>query len=149
MKNYMVSKEYYFKTLLCFYLAFMGTSSLCSQNTSSYKIVPKVLIIEDNVERQLFDFTQTDDLGIIEMIAPKDWTEPIVELNYVTRSFVIEGCLGLQFKDTTTIIKKDEGFIIPKNKRVRIFNAGDGQLKVVEILQPAYKEDFVKFFDSF
>ena len=92
----------------------MGTSSLCSQNTSSYKIVPKVLIIEDNVERQLFDFTQTDDLGIIEMIAPKDWTEPIVELNYVTRGFVIEGCLGLQFKDTTTIIKKDEGFIIPK-----------------------------------
>jgi len=149
MKNYMVSKEYYFKILLCFYLAFMGTSSLCSQNTSSYKIVPKVLIIEDNVERQLFDFTQTDDLGIIEMIAPKDWTEPIVELNYVTRGFVIEGCLGLQFKDTTTIIKKDEGFIIPKNKRVRIFNAGAGQLKIVEILEPAYKEDFVKFFDSF
>jgi len=149
MKNYIISKENYVKSLLCFGLISLGTLSLCSQNTSPYKIIPKVLIIEDNVERRLLDFTQTDDLGIIEMIAPKDWTEPIVELNYVTRGFVIEGSLGLQFKDTTTIIKKDEGFIIPKNKRVRIFNAGAGQLKIVEILEPAYKEDFVKFFDSF
>ena len=43
----------------------------------------------------------------------------------------------------------DQGFKIPKGKRVRIFNGGEKELILIEILQPAYDLKRVKQFDSF
>jgi mannose-6-phosphate isomerase-like protein (cupin superfamily) len=83
------------------------------------------------------------------MIAPKDWTEPIVELSYETRGVVLQGTLGLAFFNETLYFKTDEGFVIPKNTKVRIFNAGSTTLKILEILRPAYKADKVKTHQSF
>jgi len=86
---------------------------------------------------------------MIEMIAPKDWTEPIVTLNYETRGIVIQGKLGLQFKNKTLYFSKNEGFFIPKNKRVRIFNGGNQELRIIEIMRPAFQENLVQRFTSF
>lgn len=120
-----------------------------AQVLTNKKIVPKEIKIKDNLQRTILDYSVTDDLGIIQMIAPKDWTEPIVELSYETRGVVLQGTLGLAFFNETLYFKIDEGFVIPKNTKVRIFNAGSTTLKILEILRPAYKADKVKTHQSF
>ena len=42
-----------------------------------------------------------------------------------------------------------DGFVIPKNTRVRIFNAGVGELILIEALRPAYKKELVQEFKNF
>lgn len=137
------------KHVVTFLLSSIGLTTMISQENYDYKIVPKIITIKDNVNRQILDYTTSDDIGMIEMIAPKDWTEPIVELNFETRGIVINGTLGLQFKNKTIYFSRNEGFVIPKNKRVRIFNGGDKELRIIEILRPAFKDNLVQKFTSF
>ena len=85
--------------------------TLFSQNAVS--IDPVKVTIQDNVERYLFDYTRSDDLGLNEMHAPVGWTEPIIEAEFVIRGIVMSGSLGLQFKDSTLIIAENWGFYIP------------------------------------
>lgn len=120
-----------------------------SELKDSTRVDPVVLQIKDNVERTLFDYTTTDDLGLIQVFAPKDWTEPIVSLGFETRGIVIDGKLGLEFKSETQYFLKNEGFVIPKNTKVRIFNAGDTSLHIIEVLRPAYKPERAQQFKSF
>jgi mannose-6-phosphate isomerase-like protein (cupin superfamily) len=42
-----------------------------------------------------------------------------------------------------------DGFVIPKNTRVRIFNPGVGELILIEVLRPAYKKELVQEFKNF
>ena len=44
------------------------------------------------------------------------------------------GTLGLEFKDGIELIETNNGFQIPKEKRVRIFNGGKNELVLIEIL---------------
>jgi|TARA_B110000908_G_scaffold133690_1_gene157719 hypothetical protein len=37
----------------------------------------------------------------------------------------------------------------PKNTVVRIFNAGDGELVLIEVLSPSYKKELVQEFKNF
>jgi mannose-6-phosphate isomerase-like protein (cupin superfamily) len=83
------------------------------------------------------------------MLAPVGWTEPIVSLEFELRGVVIAGVLGLEFKEETAKINVNEGFVIPKNTKVRIHNAGNTPLHLVEILRPGYKESLVKEYESF
>ncbi len=41
------------------------------------------------------------------------------------------------------------GFVIPKNTRVRIFNAGQEELILIEVLRPAYKKELIEQFKNF
>ncbi len=61
--------------------------ALFSQNANSYK--PTKIIIQDNVERYLWDYTQTDNVGLNEMHAPVGWTEPIIEAEFDIRGIVL------------------------------------------------------------
>ena len=83
------------------------------------------------------------------MLAPVGWTEPIVSLEFELRGVVIAGVLGLEFKEETAKFNINEGFVIPKNTKVRIHNAGNVPLHLVEILRPGYKESLVKEYESF
>ena len=121
--------------------------ALFSQNANSYK--PTKIIIQDNVERYLWDYTQTDNVGLNEMYAPVGWTEPIIEAEFHIRGIVLSGSLGLQFKDSIMVIVKNNGFYIPKGERVRIFNSGEEELILIEVLTPAYKQQRVRQFDHF
>ena len=121
--------------------------TLFSQNAVS--IEPVKITIQDNVERYLFDYTHSDDLGLNEMHAPVGWTEPIIEAEFEIRGIVLSGSLGLQFKDSTVIITENRGFYIPRGKRVRIFNSGEEELVLIEVLTPAYKPQSVRQFDQF
>lgn len=120
---------------------------LSAQISRSFE--PKKIIIQDNVERYLFDYTQTDELGFNKMHAPVNWTEPIIEASFEIRGIVLSGTLGLEFKEGIELIDMDRGFKIPKGKRVRIFNGGNTELILIEILQPAYDSKRVKQFNSF
>ena len=120
---------------------------LSAQISKSFE--PKKIIIQDNVERYLFDYTQTDELGFNKMHAPINWTEPIIEASFEIRGIVLSGTLGLEFKEGIELIDMDRGFKIPKGKRVRIFNGGNTELILIEILQPAYDSKRVKQFNSF
>ncbi len=137
------------KHVVTFLLSSIGLTTMISQENYDYKIVPKIITIKDNVNRQILDYTKSKDIGMIEMIAPKDWTEPILGLNFETTGIVINGKLGLQFKNETLYFSKNEGFVIPKNKRVRIFNGGDKELRIIEIMRPAFQENLVQRFTSF
>ena len=131
-----------------FRLLFLFTPIVLSaQISSSYE--PKKIIIQDNVERYLYDYTQTDALGFNKMHAPVNWTEPIIEASFEIRGIVLNGTLGLEFKEGVELIEMDRGFKIPKGKRVRIFNGGKTELILIEILQPAYDSKRVKQFNSF
>ena len=121
--------------------------ALFSQNAVS--IEPVKITIQDNVERYLFDYTQPDDLGLNEMHAPVGWTEPIIEAEFEIRGIVLSGSLGLQFKDSTIVILKNSGFYIPRGERVRIFNSGEEELVLIEVLTPAYEPQRVRRFDRF
>ena len=57
--------------------------------------------------------------------------------------------LGLQYDDSEQKIISGDGFVIPKNTRVRIFNAGVGELILIEALRPAYKKELVQEFKNF
>lgn len=131
-----------------FRLLFLFTPVVLSaQISSSYE--PKKIIIQDNVERYLYDYTQTDALGFNKMHAPVNWTEPIIEAAFEISGIVLSGTLGLEFKEGIELIEMDRGFKIPKGKRVRIFNGGKNELVLIEILKPAYDLKRVKQFNSF
>ena len=115
----------------------------------SRSIKPNKIVIQDNVERHLFDYSQTDELSFIKMHAPANWTEPIIEAAFEIKGIVLSGTLGLEFKDGIELIETNNGFQIPKEKRVRIFNGGKNELVLIEILQPAYSEKRVKRFTGF
>ena len=112
-------------------------------------IVPKKLLIQDNVERVIYDYTQSDEMGLIKMHAPFGWTEPIIKAQFEIRGIVLKGMLGLQYDDSEQKIISGDGFVIPKNTRVRIFNAGVGELILIEALRPAYKKELVQEFKNF
>ncbi|MFZ9055682.1 MAG: cupin domain-containing protein, partial [Flavobacteriales bacterium] len=115
----------------------------------SLRIAPKTIQITDNVSRYILDYTISDELGLNQMFAPVGWTEPIVRLQFELRGIVIGGTLGLQFAEKTHVFEKDEGFIVPANTKVRIFNAGSSDLRLIEVLRPAYTEQRAEIFDSF
>ena len=112
-------------------------------------ITPTIITIQDNVERIILDYPTSDELGLNQMRAPVGWTEPIVALGYELRGIVIGGTLGLEFKDETVTFEQNEGFIIPINAQVRIYNAGEDPLHLVEVLRPGHKEALVKQYGSF
>ena len=62
---------------------------------------------------------------------------------------VLNGTLGLEFKEGIDSIVTGNGFVIPKQTRVRIFNAGEDELILIETLQPAYKKELTKVFTDF
>ena len=113
------------------------------------RIAPKTIPILDNVARSILDYTTSDELGLNQMFAPVGWTEPIVRLKFELRGIVISGTLGLQFAEGTLLFEKDEGFIVPANTKVRIFNAGESNLHLIEVLRPAYNAQRAEAFDSF
>ena len=134
------------------YLLLILSGCIQSQPTErvdEIRIEPVVIKIKDNIERTLFDYTTTDELGLIQVFAPEGWTEPIVSLAFETSGVVIDGKLGLEFETDTQYFTKNEGFQIPKNTKVRIFNAGDSTLHMVEILRPAYNPQRTQQFESF
>ena len=88
-------------------------------------------------------------MGLIKMHAPFGWTEPIIEAKFEIRGIVLEGLLGLEYQGSEDHIVSGNGFVIPKNTRVRIFNAGEEELILVEILRPAYKKELVQEFKNF
>ncbi len=47
------------------------------------------------------------------------------------------------------VIVKNNGFYIPNGERVRIFNSGEEELILIEVLTPAYKQQRVRQFDHF
>jgi len=112
-------------------------------------VVAKKLLIQDNVERVIYDYTQSDEMGLIKMHAPFGWTEPIIKAQFEIRGIVLKGMLGLQYDNSEQKIISGDGFVIPKNTRVRIFNAGQEELILIEVLRPAYKKELVQEFKNF
>ena len=134
------------------YLLVCISFTSCSQSISKIgksTVVAKKLLIQDNVERVIYDYTQSDEMGLIKMHAPFGWTEPIIKAQFEIRGIVLKGMLGLQYDDSEQKIISGDGFVIPKNTRVRIFNAGVGELILIEALRPAYKKELVKEFENF
>ena len=124
----------------------------CSQSISEIgksTVVAKKLLIQDNVERVIYDYTQSDEMGLIKMHAPFGWTEPIIKAQFEIRGIVLKGMLGLQYDDSEQKIISGDGFVIPKNTRVRIYNAGQEELILIEVLRPAYNKDLVQEFKNF
>lgn len=113
------------------------------------RVTPNTIHITDNVERTILDYTTSDELGLNQMFGPTGWSEPIVRLQFELRGIVVEGTLGLQFAGGTHSFEKNEGFIVPANTKVRIFNAGASDLHLIEVLRPAYTEQRAEVFDSF
>ena len=112
-------------------------------------INPRILKIQDNLERTILDYSVDDDLGMNQMLAPVGWTEPIVALGYELRGIVISGALGLEFHNETVVFQVDQGFVIPSDTKVRIHNAGITPLHLVEVLRPGHKDSLVTVFESF
>ena len=134
------------------YFFILTSLSLYSQSENEIEkstIVAKKILIQDNVERVIFDYTQSDEMGLIEMHAPFGWTEPIIKAQFEIRGIVLKGVLGLQYDNNTQTIISGNGFIIPKKTLVRIFNAGEVELVLIEVLRPAYKKELVQEFKSF
>ena len=134
------------------YLLVCISFTSCSQSISKIgksTVVAKKSLIQDNVERVIYDYTQSDEMGLIKMHAPFGWTEPIIKAQFEIREIVLKGMLGLQYDDSEQKIISGDGFVIPKNTRVRIFNAGVGELILIEVLRPAYKKELVQEFKNF
>ena len=123
--------------------------SQSKNETKKSTVVAKKLLIQDNVERVIYDYTQSDDIGLIKMHAPLGWTEPIIKAQFEIRGIVLKGILGLQYDNSEQKIIIGDGFVIPKNTRVRIFNAGESELILIEVLRPAYKKELVQEFKNF
>ena len=136
---------------LVFLLIMVSMNALAqvSERGDTNIVMPKKLFIQDNVQRIIYDYTQSEDLGLIEMHAPAGWTEPIIKAQFEIRGIVSEGTLGLEFENGTKTMTKGQGFFIPKNTLVRIFNAGQDDLILVEVLRPAYKKELVQELSDF
>ena len=50
---------------------------------SANNIFANKIVIQDNVERVIYDYTQSSELGLNKMIAPKGWTEPIIKAHFL------------------------------------------------------------------
>lgn len=138
------------KNLLCLLLLISLTSYSQSKNeTGKSTVIAKKLLIQDNIERVIYDYTQSDKLGFFKMNAPFGWTEPIIEAQFEISGIVLKGLLGLEYENSEERIVSGNGFVIPKNTRVRIFNAGESELILIEVLRPAYKKESVQQFNSF
>ena len=133
---------------LLVYISFTSCSQSINEIGKS-TVVAKKSLIQDNVERVIYDYTQSDEMGLIKMHAPFGWTEPIIKAQFEIREIVLKGMLGLQYDDSEQKIISGDGFVIPKNTRVRIFNAGVGELILIEALRPAYKKELVQEFKNF
>jgi len=83
------------------------------------------------------------------MHAPVGWTEPIIKAKFEIRGIVLSGVLGLEFEEGVKKIPSNNGFLIPNNTKVRIFNAGLEELVLIEVLRPSYQKEFVTFFEEF
>ncbi len=122
--------------------------SQSNDETGKSTIIPKTLLIQDNIQRVIYDYTQSGELGLIKMHAPFGWEEPIIKAQFEIRGIVLEGLLGLEYENSEEHIVSGNGFVIPKNKRVRIFNAGEEELILIEVLRPAYKKELVQQFKN-
>ena len=135
-----------------FYLLLFIPFTLFSQiknEAEKSTIIPERLLIQDNIERVIHDYTQSDEMGLIKMHAPFGWTEPIIEAQFEIRGIVLKGLLGLEYESREEHIVIGNGFVIPKNTRVRIFNAGEEELILIEVLRPAYKKELVQEYKNF
>ena len=135
-----------------FYLLLFIPFTLFSQiknEAEKSTIIPERLLIQDNIERVIYDYTQSDEMGLIKMHAPFGWTEPIIEAQFEIRGIVLKGLLGLEYESREEHIVIGNGFVIPKNTRVRIFNAGEEELILIEVLRPAYKKELVQEYKNF
>lgn len=112
-------------------------------------VIANKIFIQDNVQRIIYDYTQSDEMGLIKMHAPSGWSEPIIKAQFEIRGIVLKGLLGLEFKDDVQQISSGDGFVIPKNTVVRIFNAGKDELILIEVLRPAYKKQMVQEINKF
>ena len=116
---------------------------------NDYVVTPKKIIINDNVKRYLFDYSISDEIGLNKMHAPVGWTEPIIKAKFEIRGIVLSGILGLEFEEGIKKIPSRNGFLIPNNTKVRIFNAGLEELVLIEVLRPGYQKKLVKSFEGF
>ena len=135
-----------------FYLLLFIPFTLFSQiknEAEKSTIIPEKLLIQDNIERVIYDYTQSDEIGLIKMHAPFGWTEPIIEAQFEIRGIVLKGLLGLEYESREEHVVIGNGFGIPKNTRVRIFNAGEEELILIEVLRPAYKKELVQEYKNF
>ena len=135
-----------------FYLLLFIPFTLFSQiknEAEKSTIIPERLLIQDNIERVIYDYTQSDEMGLIKMHAPFGWTEPIIEAQFEIKGIVLRGLLGLEYESREEHIVIGNGFVIPKNTRVRIFNAGEEELILIEVLRPAYKKELVQEYKNF
>ena len=133
---------------LFLFISFISFSQSKNETVKS-TVIAKTLLIQDNIERTIYDYTQSDDMGLIKMHAPFGWTEPIIEAQFEIRGIVLKGLLGLEYENSEEHIVSGNGFVIPNNTRVRIFNAGQEELILIEVLRPAYKKELVQQFKSF
>jgi hypothetical protein len=136
---------------LLYILLFISFISFSQSKNETVKstVIAKTLLIQDNIERTIYDYTQSDDMGLIKMHAPFGWTEPIIEAQFEIRGIVLKGLLGLEYENSEEHIVSGNGFVIPNNTRVRIFNAGQEELILIEVLRPTYKKELVQQFKSF
>ena len=135
---------------LRYLLLLISVTSFSQSNDETGKstIIPKTLLIQDNIQRVIYDYTQSGEMGLIKMHAPFGWEEPIIVAQFEIRGIVLEGLLGLEYQNSEEHIVSGNGFVIPKNKRVRIFNAGEEELILIEVLRPAYKKELVQQFKN-
>jgi len=130
------------------FISFTSYSQSIIEEGSS-NVIPKKLLIQDNIERIILDYTQSDEMGLIKMHAPFGWAEPIIEAQFEIKGIVLKGLLGLEYENREEHIISGNGFVIPKNTRVRIYNAGEVELILIEVLRPAYKKELVQEFKDF
>jgi hypothetical protein len=133
---------------LLLFISFISFSQSKNETVKS-TVIAKTLLIQDNIERTIYDYTQSDDMGLIKMHAPFGWTEPIIEAQFEIRGIVLKGLLGLEYENSEEHIVSGNGFVIPNNTRVRIFNAGQEELILIEVLRPAYKKELAQEFKDF
>ncbi len=133
---------------LLLFIPFTSFSQIKNEAEKS-TIIAEKLLIQDNIERVIYDYTQSDEMGLIKMHAPFGWTEPIIEAQFEIRGIVLKGLLGLEYESIKEYIVIGNGFVIPKNTRVRIFNAGEEELILIEVLRPAYKKELVQEYKNF
>ena len=133
---------------LLLFISFISHSQIKNE-TGISTVYAKKLLIQDNIERIIYDYTQSDEMGLIKMHAPFGWTEPIIEAQFEIRGIVLKGLLGLEYENSEEHIVSGNGFVIPKNTRVRIFNAGKEELILIVFLRPAYKKELVQGFTNF
>ena len=105
------------KTALFFFLSLFlrcesnlkNTENLFT-STSIQKLQPQnhsISLIDipvlDNVKRHIYDYTESDELGLIKMHAPATWTEPIVELQFKTTGIVLTVLLAWNLRKVLTL----------------------------------------------